>query len=320
MINKEREVPLIIVVLETLLRRLPELHPKRKLILDDYAKWVAGYKGEVSLDYHLNLLDQRKYFILHDLRLMHQANNFFQIDTLLLTLKYILILEIKNISGTVFFDSSFNQFTRTLNGKEERFTNPLSQIHKHEKRLKIWLHDNSIVPPPIKSLVVFSSPHTIIKADSKFKDYQKVVHSENLLAKIDQFEKNHTSNIFTEKDLKKISRLLLKKNSIAEIDILKKYGINPDELIRGVHCPKCMHMPLQRKGTWYCPQCNDSFKDAHKEALKDYFHLIGPTINHQQFKEFLQIESRFIATKLLASLNLPYSGSNKNRVYHLVNI
>ncbi|WP_218970926.1 nuclease-related domain-containing protein [Peribacillus kribbensis] len=108
MITKQRTIPLIILKLDSLLRRLPPTHPKRILIQGDFAKRMAGYKGEQALDYYLNQLSPSDFLILHDLRLPSEPY-FFQIDTLLLTTRYLLILEIKNIAGTLYFEKSSSQ-------------------------------------------------------------------------------------------------------------------------------------------------------------------------------------------------------------------
>lgn len=79
---------------------------------------MAGYRGEQSLDYYLGFLTN--YFILHDLRLPDRDHHF-QLDTLLISPYFILILEVKNISGTLIFDDHFKQLIRVTPEKEEGF-------------------------------------------------------------------------------------------------------------------------------------------------------------------------------------------------------
>ncbi|MFY4775123.1 hypothetical protein [Metabacillus sp. RGM 3146] len=76
MIIKPRNIPLHIQQLEALLRRLPESHPKRSFIQEDYLKNMAGYRGEQSVDYYFTYLDKDKYYILHDLRLSDDTHFF----------------------------------------------------------------------------------------------------------------------------------------------------------------------------------------------------------------------------------------------------
>ena len=49
---------------------------------------------------------------------------FFQIDFLIITLHYLLILEAKNYSGQIYFDDDFNQIIQTKNGEEKALPDP----------------------------------------------------------------------------------------------------------------------------------------------------------------------------------------------------
>lgn len=302
--------------MEALLRRIREFHPKRSIIIEDLAKRTAGHKGEVSLNFHLSGLDQKQFRILHNVRL--KVNEFiFQIDFMLVSTNFILILEVKNIAGTIHFESNFDQFIRTINGKEEGFYNPLVQVRRQENLLNQWLKVNKFPSIPIESFIVFTNPQTIIKADNRFRDSKKIIHSYYLATKIDLLEKIHRHQSLTEKDLAKLTRLIKKKNEPEEVDILARYGIKKEEILKGVHCPNCSYLPLKRKGKWFCEKCRCFFQDPHLIALHDYLLLLQSTISYQQFKDFLQIESRSVASKLLSSLGLSYTGSTKNRVYYL---
>jgi hypothetical protein len=70
MIVKKRTPPLKLLQTEALLDRLkPPNHPKRSLIEQDLKKRKAGYKGEITVDYHLSFLTDKKYLIFNDVRL-----------------------------------------------------------------------------------------------------------------------------------------------------------------------------------------------------------------------------------------------------------
>ncbi|MFX3623267.1 MAG: nuclease-related domain-containing protein [Ectobacillus sp.] len=135
MIVKERKKPVKIQKLEALLRRLPPQHPKQKEIEENLAKSLSGYRGEQSLDYYLSFLPPKQQLILHDLRLKENGR-YFQIDTLILTKAFILIIEAKNIAGTIFFDTAFHQLIRTIDGKEEAFPDPIMQITRQKQQLQ----------------------------------------------------------------------------------------------------------------------------------------------------------------------------------------
>ena len=59
---------------------------------------MAGYYGEKSLDYHLSSLNQEKFDIYPGLRLSIRSQ-YFQIDSLVITTRFLLIIEIKNLKG-----------------------------------------------------------------------------------------------------------------------------------------------------------------------------------------------------------------------------
>ncbi|MEG9295619.1 nuclease-related domain-containing protein [Mangrovibacillus sp. Mu-81] len=104
----EREFPRVILILDALQGRLTPHHPKIPLISDEFHKRLAGHKGEVSLDYVLKMLDKNSCFILYGLRLKIN-DTYFQMNTLLLSHKFIIIIEVKNLAGTIYFDPVFNQ-------------------------------------------------------------------------------------------------------------------------------------------------------------------------------------------------------------------
>ncbi|MEH7332649.1 nuclease-related domain-containing protein [Neobacillus drentensis] len=87
MIIKKRTIPLVILILEALCRRL------------------------LPID---------KYMILHDLNLPDGDSNC-QIDTLLLTPEFALIVEVKNMAGKLIFDTENEQFTQINNDKEKGY-------------------------------------------------------------------------------------------------------------------------------------------------------------------------------------------------------
>ena len=319
LIKKERKVPIKIIKLEALLRRIPSNHQKRKRIEDELAKSYAGFRGEQSLDYHLTCFSNDEYFIFHDLRLPGTENTYFQLDTLILSKRYSLILEVKNISGTLFFDQSFRQLIRTTNDKEDGFPDPILQIRRQKLQVESWLKKHKFQSLPIVPFIVISNPSSIIKTDSHHKKaFQTIVHAATLPTKVELLENRYQKDILTTKELKKISRLLLKQHTQSNPDVLKQFQIKEAEILTGVHCPDCLTLPLiKKRGGWFCHNCELSYKNAHIQSLMDYFLLIRPTITNQQFREFLQVQSISITTKLLNSLNLQHSGRFKDRKYEL---
>jgi hypothetical protein len=216
-----RKVPLAIRKLRALRYRLPPNHPKVPLIMNDLKIREAGYKGECSIDFPLSFLEPKCYFTFHDLRLQDQSR-FFQLDTLLISKKFALIIEVKNMAGSLYFDPHFNQLIRMIEGKETAFPDPIMimQGSCQESQLTNWFLKNGFPSLPILSLIVISNPQTIIRTDTEnHKLHYKVIHRYALPAKINQMEHSITDSIFSEKDLKKAVRVMTKHHIDADFSI-----------------------------------------------------------------------------------------------------
>jgi len=61
--------------------------------------------------------------------------------------------------------------------------------------------------------------------------------------------------------------------------------------------------------------CQHRCRDAHIQALKEHYMLVGETIMNHECRNFLMIESEHIAKRILQKLQLPRSGSNKYASY-----
>jgi hypothetical protein len=72
--------------------------------------------------------------------------------------RFILILEVKNITGTLYFDQLHHQLIRTTTDQEEAFPDPILQTRRHRLQLKSWINTHQIPAIPITSLVVISNP------------------------------------------------------------------------------------------------------------------------------------------------------------------
>ncbi len=318
MIRKERKTPIMILKLEALLRRISSNHPNRRRMEEELAKCYAGFRGEQAIDYHLSLLEG-DYQIFQDVRLPYKETTHFQLGFLLVTDRFLLIIEVKNITSTLFFDQSFHQLIRTTNEKEEAFADPVLQLKKHKRQLQTWMENNKLPSIPIETLIVISNPSTLIKTAPQHKEIcHLVTHASNLPTKIHSIDNYFQTKSYEKSDLRKMIRLLQKQHTDPDYDILQRFQMAPGEIVTGVLCPECFLTPLTRKkGKWLCLQCTSLFQNAHIQALIDYRLLIGPTITNKQLRDFLKIPSISIASKLLHSLQTESIGKYKDRAYFL---
>ncbi|WP_171005605.1 nuclease-related domain-containing protein [Bacillus sp. E(2018)] len=316
MLVKDRGKSIRIRKLEVMQRRVIKLHPKYLTMENELSGRLAGHFGEQSIDYFLKPF--RDFSVMHDLRLTAHES-YFQIDTLLLSPRYLLNLEVKFISGTLIFDH-INQVIRVKDdGSEEAFRNPIFQVKRQQSHLIEWMTKNRIPPIPVRSLVVMSNPRTIIKAPPSNKEVpQFITHSPYLQERIKVIDKMYGVEKLTKKELGKLTKMLVHHHTPENPDLLKRYQIEEKDIIKGVYCTECFYLPVVRRNkTWHCSRCSYKSKYLHLPTLEDFTLLYGTTITNKQFCDFLQVSSRHVATRLLSSMNLMQTGSGKGRAYQL---
>lgn len=318
MIRKKRRKPIKLLKTDALLRRIPFEHPKWHNIEHDLARKKAGYHGEQALDYHLSFIDRERFLILHDLRL-HDKIHYFQIDTLILNPSFFLILEVKNISGTLYFDPFFDQMVRTKNEEEEVFPDPVRQVLRQKSQLSTWLKNRKYGLPPIESVVVISNARTHLRTSPNNKEcLRKIIRDTRLVEMVANFEARHREAHFNFAELRKIASQLVRNDTPLDPDVLDQYGIDRSDLITGVCCSGCGLFAMKREwGTWCCPHCGCKSRDAHLAALRDYALLIDSTISNREARDFLRLPTSRIAHNTLQALGVPCVGTTKGTRYNL---
>ncbi|WP_409272314.1 nuclease-related domain-containing protein [Neobacillus sp. SCS-31] len=309
---KERTIPLRILKDEALLRNISPKNPAYPVIENDYYRRKAGYWGETQIDYYLRLLPhQNKYYILNDLRIPFQGS-FFQIDSLILTTRYCLVIESKNIKGILFFDGVFDQLIRINGDTEEAFEDPITQAKNILLQLKAILL--KLIPNlPFDYIVSVASPKTILKSDVKTK--KRVCHASSLVQKIIELDDYYTDDVIQTSEIEEVCNFLLKLHSPEQQNILEIYRLMERDILKGVLCQKCNGKMVFVNARWICCHCGNGSQDAHLQKLKDYFLIFRPSITNKQLRTFLEIKSRRVAYRILTNSQLTWSGEGKGRVY-----
>ena len=209
----------------------------RKFIEADIKKLKYGKAGENNIYYEL-----KNSFIpmicTHDLRLEYRGS-VAQIDFLVLTSKYIYVIECKNLMGDISItqDGEFIRYIKDSQGKlvsKQGMYSPIVQNERHINIIKEILsselkYKNKL--NRIESLVVTANPKTIIS-----KKYAPKYISENII-RYDQIIdtiKAHQKNkkiewLFIEEDMREIVKCLLKYHREEEVDYERKYGLYLDK-------------------------------------------------------------------------------------------
>ncbi|QDP39892.1 nuclease-related domain-containing protein [Radiobacillus deserti] len=318
MLIKNRQVPLRMKMDEALLRRLPANHYKRKIIEEDFAKRKAGYDGEQAIDYFINRLPSHIFHIFHDLRL-NVNSHYFQIDTLLLSQYFTIIIEIKNIVGTLYFDTISKQFIRKLEDREEGFRDPIIQVKEQKELLNEWFEVRGLSSFPIETLIGISNPSTIVTASKNSHHiYKKVLHFEHLKDRIFELMDQHKRSRITNRELLEIGNSLQHEHAPLVQDVTKIYGIESTEVGKGVYCNVCTQLSMVRgHGRWKCLKCGKTCRTGHIQAIQDYLLLVDRFITNKDCRSFLKLKDPAAASRILKSTGLPWKGGYKDRRYFL---
>ncbi|GGL65656.1 nuclease-related domain-containing protein [Sporolactobacillus putidus] len=311
---KPIRIPFQVRQFEILFQRLNPDSSKRQNVYSQMSKYLAGFKGEKSLDYPLSFLPPDEYLIFHNLRLFDGVHHF-QIDFLILSPYFFLILEVKNITGRVSINN--HQMIRSSGQIEEAFPNPVIQNARLKEQLSKWLLLRGCAGIPIQTLVVFSPSKSILQLDLT-EQQNHICTSDFLPIRISSLRKQYPRTVVNPNTLHDLSKKLLNEHKDLELDIFKQTGAAAEEILTGVRCPKCEELAMSRHSTtWICPACSFESKIAQLTAINDYRHLFGQTVTNGQLRDFLQIPSDSVVRKMLHSYKFPHSGNFKQRTYFL---
>lgn len=298
------------IALESLVHRLNPKHEKALKIQEDLNMQEAGEFGEKHL---LTILTENKLpentFIFHNVILKSIID--VQIDLLLLSPYWCLILEVKNLTGELTFTSKPPQLICEKENKKITYRSPASQLNQYIFGLKAFL-ENYQYQVPIYGAVVLPFNNAIIK---NLPDDIPLLIGREIINYIWSLPKNKTINS------KILGELLIKncqRNSWSKFPLAQYYGINPSDIKQGVACPHCGTIPMKRlKRTWYCENCQKSDMYAHKRALKEYYMLINQHISPREAMEFLKLRNRYEARRILQANSIGIEGITSSLKYEL---
>lgn len=153
-----------------------------------------GPKGEQGERYVEKLaLEMDKNFILYTYRNLYvknKADEYTEIDNVLLTSKGIVIIEVKNYGGWIFADENSKYWMQIIYKEKNKFYNPILQNKGHVKAINMLLESNGIYDIPIFSIIVFTNRcefkklemkkyDTIVTYASEFQDVLQYIYENN---------------------------------------------------------------------------------------------------------------------------------------------
>ncbi|MGM9945066.1 MAG: nuclease-related domain-containing protein [Lysinibacillus sp.] len=305
MIMLERAVPEKLTMLQCAIRRgFTHLE-------EDLLKIEAGYAGERYVDLRwqdMNL--QIKHALFQDYSI--QLGDFsYQMDTVFVCQHFILILEIKNIVGEIHVDNEKHQFIRIKpDGTREGFRNPVDQVKRHARVLRQLIEN----PIPIEYAVVFSNSKAIIGKTPRNEPIFHVSGLETYVRRLISKYSVHLNHAEFDRVLDRFQKYYS--------PLAFQFQIDKNKMIKGVLCSQCSYKRKMyfQHGKFECANCRYRSNMPLREALFDYYILVGEWITNKEFRDFVGIESSDAAKRLLQSLNVTCQGTNKGRRYKIADI
>lgn len=313
MIVKRNSYPLKLLGIEALVRRLPAEDSFQQNRYSEIARVIrAGVNGEKVLS---TIFEKYKFphphFIFHDVHL--KSSGAFQMDTLFLSQQGAIILEVKNIAGVIEFLIEQKQMMRTLeNGQVDVFECPSVQLARHKMLLGDWFQANDL-HIPIQGAVIFPSARQQIKNipnDLKILFPLEVpIYLREVMQNSSIIEKSTLAYI--------VERLRLTHHEYNPFPICEKYNVDPNTIQTGVFCERCgVHGMTSIARGWICESCRYFTKDAHRQAIMEFFMLVDQSLTNSACRDFLHLSSSPKARRLIQQMNLPFVGDNKGRAYY----
>ncbi|MFJ8065436.1 nuclease-related domain-containing protein [Psychrobacillus sp. NPDC096426] len=268
----------------------------------------AGYKGECYVDNFLKQVNFPKHSaILKNLHFQLHENNYVQLDTLILTKKYIAILEIKNIRGKISFQKNPDQLIREVDGVTTPFKCPEQQLKRQVKNLQTLLQTLKITLP-IKSFIVlaYSKTHVVLPPQ-----YTKIVMGCDLFNHIDDYNQL-PDTISTVKFQQLLNYLISQSRDFIPKPLAQTYPLSVSHIKTGLFCPNCA---IKLKDRTKCPNCKIPKLLMQKQAIEDWFYLVKDTISNRECVYFLELKDKYAASYLLKKLDLQPMNHYKSRYY-----
>jgi len=319
LILKDHDLPLKLWILEALIERVSDENVRYEDIKEDLRIVRAGDRGERSIDYYVDLIDDNELRVFYDLRLPWK-NYFFQMDTIFLTSSFILLVEIKNIVGDIFFSREAKQMVRRYHEMKEAFPDPLLQVNQQKLQLQYFLKKNKYPHIPIYTIVAFVNRNGILHIEPQ-NDFHlgKVIPIQEFIFKYKEIEQANNQIFLNENQLESLSELFLTSHvPYDQENILNAYKLREEDIMKGVQCKQCQRVGMDFYWAhWICNLCGFKSEDAHVEALRDYYLLIGRYISNGQAQRFLRKNSRHTIRRLLYDLELEKIGVGKGTKYDL---
>lgn len=297
---RRRKKPIPLEKLEVLIPRLHPHHPKIPQLEKQAARYLKGWNGERKLDYHLKGLPTH-FAILNDVTL-HVFDKTFQIYSLIYSPYAIYLIEVKNIAGPVTFNTTLKQFIQHNGERLTGYKYPITEVEMIHYLLQSWLQQRNVNTLPIYHYIAFAEHETVYNVIGEEEVIRKVVsYVEEIPLRVMKTDEYISKTKKENNELKsKLIRTTLREYEDFDFDILGEFNIKQADILRGVHCPGCGNLGMERiHGKGRCKTCGTHSKTAYERALYEYGLIISPIITNKTCRQFLQLNNRHEANYIL---------------------
>lgn len=251
-----------------------------------------------------------EHHIFHDLSLT--SINTFQMDHFFKTPYYGVILETKNIGGSLEFKDHPPQLIRTReDGHKDGFESPVVQLERNCELLTEWLKRRQI-HLPIYGAVVLAYPKQIVSLPPAKTELLFPSMVPDFIKKLPVQGKKLDKDVFNWLS----SELLNSHHFFIPKPISESYKIPIADFQPGVRCNRCGKIGMVKQPrTWYCPKCMMKDSLAHEREFLEWFLLFKRTITNKECRDFLMVDDIQVAKRMLQSMDWGFSGTFRNREY-----
>ncbi|MEH7248381.1 nuclease-related domain-containing protein [Neobacillus niacini] len=310
---KERSDSLTLKGLIAAQGRLPANHTMQSTLSAKQASIEAGIGGEervaeVLRSYTFPL----KNHIFHDLSLASDST--FQIDHFIQTPNFGVLLETKNISGSLEFKDHPPQLIQTKdNGQINSYESPVTQLERNTELLSLWLAARNI-QLPLFGAVVLAYPKQIVAVPPSDTTILFPNMIPPFIKGLPQEGKKLDSSTFKRLS----SQLLSSHRPYVPKPISESYQIPFNDFQPGVRCTTCGKLGMiKHKRTWHCKFCDRNDSMAHVKELQEWFLIFKRSITNRECREWLQVEDKYTANRILQSMNFRSEGTFRDRKYFI---
>lgn len=310
--EKERKTPIEIEGIQELLRRISPAETKTKQYLNNQlAYMVAGYRGEIRVDQKLATLPVP---LLHEyipnFTTRNKFGSHFQLDSILVTNRYVLYLEVKNIRGTIEFTSNPQQLKRTFEGSVEYMACPLLQTKRNHQELSFLVHRHC-AQLPVYSVIVFANPAATILTQQ---NDVKILYRRQLDLYIEQL--NNLPEILDKLQFQRLQKKLKGAAGNFHPEALSvRYNIDHEMLETGIFCAQCGGLMLAGNPVYTCSICGAPDSHVLRRTIRALFTILGPHQQVRSFKHHMSLSSKGPIIRTLKILKVERTGTTRNSIY-----